>query len=133
MSTGLEPLPPYPVFSRAKKESHPALIITLIIVAVLVFLTCLIIYAVFRNRAGVVISRCEPGLCVVTISSGEKICPATTSDQLTYNPAFQDCTSANYCQSSRVPCSVLTGGTLNCNGVCGVGNNQCNCLPSPTV
>lgn len=124
----LEPLPPYPAFSREIKRSNAALIITLIIVAVLFIVVALIVYLVFKTRAAIVINRCEPGLCVVTLANGEKRCPNTNDEQLSYTIAFEDCTSRNYCQSSKAPCAVLAGGVLDCHGVCGAGNDQCNCL-----
>jgi hypothetical protein len=128
----LEPLPPYPVFSREPQRNNGLLIITLIIVTIIFAAICLVVYAVFRNRDTVLVTRCEPGLCVVTLATGEKRCPNNDTEQLTYSTIFEDCTSGNYCQSERAPCAVLAGGVLNCKGVCGGGNELCRCEAAPS-
>jgi len=128
----IEPWPQYPVFTRKARQNNSWLIIIIIIVVILAIVTCIVLYAVFRNTAYSSVGRCEPGLCVITLATGVKQCPTSTTEQLTYNIVYQDCTSANYCQSTKNPCSVLIDGSLNCSGVCGEGNPQCNCQAAPT-
>lgn len=128
----MEPIPRYPVFERVPRRDNSVLIITMIIVTILIAAIAIVVYAVFRNRDTVAVSRCEPGLCVVELATGVKRCPESLTDRLIYNNIFEDCTSANYCQSSQAPCAVLAGGVLDCTGVCGVGNEQCNCEKAPT-
>lgn len=127
----VEVLPRYPVFERKAKQSNNAIVITMIIVVILVIVTAIIVYAAFRNSLTAVKNVCEPGLCAVNISTGQKRCPSSTTEQIEYDTVFEDCTSSNYCQSQRAPCAVQTNGTLNCRGVCGVGNNKCPCQPAP--
>lgn len=129
--SGVEIFPRYPVFERKPKKTNNALIITMIIVVVLIIVTSIIVYAAFRNNLTNVRNVCEPGLCVVNIGTGQKRCPSSTTEQLEYDVVFEDCTSSNFCQSQRAPCAVQTNGTLNCRGVCGVGNNKCSCQPAP--
>ena len=127
----VEPMPRYPVFERTPKKNDSVAIILIIIMVVMAIVIALIVYVIFRQGKGSVVNRCEPGLCVVTFSTGEKRCPTSNSEQLTYTPVFEDCTSANYCQSARSSCAVLAGGILNCNGYCGAGNDKCNCQKNP--
>ncbi len=126
-----EILPRYPVFERVPKKDYGGYIIILITITILVIVGSLILYGIYRNDSSRLISRCEAGLCAVNISTGVKRCPANSTDQLSYDLAFEDCTSRNYCQSRRASCSLLANGTLNCKGVCGAGNEQCNCIPPP--
>ena len=128
----MEPLPRYPVFDRVVKRDISGLTITLIIILILVITFAIVAYAIFRPTAQSSIAQCEPGLCAVNIGSGVKRCPATATGQVIYDLVFEDCTSRNYCQSKKAPCAVQPGGTLNCNGVCGTNNNECNCAPKPT-
>jgi len=127
-----EPLPRYPVFERAVKRDNTGIIIVLIIVVILIATMAIVIYAVFHNRPTKVVTRCEPGLCAITLATGIKRCPASNSEQLVYDQIFEDCTSRNYCQSQSAPCATLAGGILNCAGNCGTGNDQCNCAKAPT-
>lgn len=131
MSRRTEPFPEYPIFIRQVKPNNSWLIIIIIIVVLLVITACIVIYAIFRNTATSSIGRCEPGLCVITLATGVKNCPSSNTQQLTYDIVLQDCTSANYCQSTKAPCAVLAGGTLNCAGVCGPDNPSCNCQKKP--
>lgn len=126
-----EPLPRYPVFERVPQKNNYGLTIAMIIMVILVIVTCVIIYAIYGKGTGTVINQCEPGLCVIDLATGQKICPTSNTQQLTYTPVFQDCTSANYCQSRKAPCAVTASGTLNCNGYCGIGNDKCNCQAAP--
>lgn len=128
----VEPLPRYPVFERKVKTDNTGIIIVLIIVIVLIAAIAIVVYAVFHTRPSKIVTRCEPGLCVVTLATGVKRCPGSTTEQLIYDQIFEDCTSRNYCQSQQAPCSTLAGGILNCNGNCGPGNDQCNCAKAPT-
>jgi len=128
----LEPLPPSIAFERVKPGRFNFLVVTCIILVLLSIVAGLIAYAVLRNRSAVNITRCEPGLCVVNTNTGVKRCPSSDTERLTYSSLSEDCTSSNYCQSQKVPCAVLAGGTLNCGGNCGVGNNTCNCQKAPT-
>lgn len=132
MSRQIEPWPQYSILVRQVKPNNGWLIIIIIIIVILVITTCVVLYGVFRNTAFTSIGRCEPGLCVITLATGVKQCPSSDTQQLTYDIVYQDCTSANYCQSKKNPCSVLVSGALDCRGVCGVGNPQCNCQAAPT-
>jgi len=125
-----EPLPWYPVFERVQPKDNSLYIIIIVIVVILVIVAAIIIYNVFRPGSNT-IGRCEPGLCVVDLGTGEKRCPDTDTEQLTYNIVFEDCTSSNYCQSLKAKCAVLGGGILDCDGVCGPGNEQCRCVKRP--
>lgn len=126
-----QPLPRYPVFERVVQRDRSIYIIILIVVIVIFAITALVVYLAYRDANAVLVTRCEPGLCVVNLTTGEKRCPATLTDQLTYDQVFEDCTSGNYCQSDRAPCSILANGTLNCRGVCGTGNTLCRCQKAP--
>lgn len=131
MSRAPEPLPPYPVFERTVKTDRSGYIIVLIVITIVVLIASVILYLIYRARDTVQITRCEPGLCVVNLTTGQKRCPASATEQLSYDQIFEGCTSGNYCQSDRAPCSVLAGGVLNCRGVCGPGNDLCNCQKAP--
>jgi len=131
MSNKYEVLPPYPVFDRVPRRDKSIYIIILIILVIMIALACLILYNIYRNRDTIQITRCPAGLCVVNLSSGVKRCPNSLTEQLSYDQVFEDCSSSNYCQSDRAPCSVRAGGTLSCDGVCGAGNDNCNCAPRP--
>lgn len=125
-----EPFPYYPVFERVRPKDNSIWIIIIIIMVILSIVAAIIIYNISKPGSNTV-GRCPAGICVVDIGSGKKTCPSDDSIRLTYNIAFQDCTSGNYCQSKRAPCAVLAGGILNCDGVCGDGNNECSCVPRP--
>ena len=127
-----EAMPRYPIFERVPKKNESGVIILIIIMVVMAIVIAIIVYVIFRPGTGTVVNRCEPGLCVITLATGVKTCPSDNTTQLAYNTVFQDCTSANYCQSARALCGALAGGILNCDGACGVGNNQCNCQAAPT-
>ncbi len=128
----MEPFPRYPVFDRVAKQNVDAIIIAMIIILIIVIAFAVVAYSIYRPTAQSSIAQCEPGLCAVNIGTGVKRCPAANTGQVIYDAVFEDCTSKNYCQSTKAPCAVLPGGTLNCNGVCGPNNDECNCAPEPT-
>jgi|SRR5579885_130730 len=117
----------YPVFDRQVKKDNSAIIIIIIIIVILVIVLAVNAYAIFRPQSSLGAGQCEVGLCAVSFATGVKRCPSTATGQVQYNIGFEDCTSANYCQSPKAPCAVLKNGTLDCTGVCGTGNPQCNC------
>jgi hypothetical protein len=126
-----EPLPAYPVFIRKPEKSNAGLIITLIIITIMAIVIAVIIYQVFKVRNTRTIARCEHGLCVINLLTGEKRGKDSETERLAYLQGTEDCTSKSYCQSNRAPCAVLAGGVLDCDGVCGPGNPQCRCEKSP--
>lgn len=121
----------YPVFERIPKKENAWFIIILISLVVIAIVVGIVIYAIYRPESTAIIGRCEPGLCVVNIASGRKTCPASTTERLEYDIVFETCSSASYCQAPEVPCAVLANGTLDCDGICGSGNSECNCNPRP--
>ena len=127
----VEPFPRYPAFERVVKRDNSFYYIMFIVIIVLVLITAIVVYSIFRNRTFRNIYRCEPGLCVVNLDTGDKRCPTTNDEMLVYDFVFEDCTSKDYCQSAKAPCAVLGNGTLNCDGDCGTGNQQCKCQKSP--
>jgi hypothetical protein len=130
--SNLEPLPPNPVFERVVKPNYSLYIILMVVIVMIVILAAVVVYAVFGKPRATAVNKCEPGLCAVTLATGVKRCPPDNSTQLAYDPIFEDCTSANYCQSPKAPCAVnVSNGTLNCGGFCGTGNNTCNCQKAP--
>ncbi len=126
-----ESLPRYPVFDRVPKRDNTVLIIIIIIIIILAIAVAIVVYAVRRPVSTTTTGRCEPGLCVVNLGTGLKTCPTSDSEQLLYDIVFEVCTSRSYCQDSKAPCAVLAGGILNCDGLCGIGNPQCRCIPRP--
>lgn len=126
-----ESLPKYPIFERVVKRDNSIYIIILIVITILVAVGAFILYLIYRNRDTRQITRCEPGLCVINLTTGEKRCPASLTEQMSYDQVFEDCTSSNYCQSEKNSCAVLANGTLNCRGVCGAGNEKCRCQKPP--
>lgn len=124
-------IPRYPVFTRAQLKDNSIWIIMLIVLVIMFITAAVIFYASFRKRGFNSISRCEPGLCVVTYSTGTKLCPDSLTERLTFRAGLQGCSSSNYCQDEKAPCAVLPGGVLNCNGVCGTGNDNCACQAIP--
>jgi hypothetical protein len=122
----------YPTFERKAKQDNNALIIITVILVIIVIIGAIIVYAVFRPVNALGSGICEPGVCACSVATGVKRCPANSTSQVTYNIAFEVCTSENFCQDTRLPCAVLKDGTLNCLGNCGDGNSGCRCAKSPT-
>jgi len=122
----------YPVFDRKPKKDNSGYIIVMIIIIIVAIALGIVVYAIYRPTSETALAQCLPGVCAVNLGSGVKRCPASNSASVTYDIVFEACTSGNYCQSTKAPCAVKIGGTLDCNGVCGPGNDQCNCDPHPT-
>ena len=131
MSRVILPVPANPVFVREPKTSYAWPVIILVTLIVISIVAALIVYSIFRNRAAKNINRCEPGLCVIRYDTGLKRCPNSPNERLVFNPVFEGCTSGNYCQADAARCAVLPGGVLDCDGVCGVGNERCRCEDAP--
>lgn len=125
------PVPHYPVFIKKLKPNYTFWIIIMTIIVIFTIVAAIIAYGIFRNRDTILIRRCEPGLCTVNTISGAKRCPNDLTTRLIYTPGLESCTSKNYCQSQLNPCAVLPGGILDCDGVCGPGNDECNCQKAP--
>jgi hypothetical protein len=121
----------YPVFDRQLKRDNSWITIMIIVIIILVIALAINIYAIFRPQSQLASASCSPGLCAVNFATGDKRCPSTATGVVQFNQGFEDCTSANYCQSSKAPCAVLQDGSLNCNGVCGANNTQCRCAAKP--
>lgn len=125
------PLRPNPVFLREKYPIYSWTVIIFVSLIILAIVTAIIVYAILRTRRSKNINRCEPGLCAFRYDNGIKRCPSNPNERLPYSPVFEGCTSRNYCQDERAPCAVLAGGVLNCDGVCGAGNEACLCEEAP--
>jgi hypothetical protein len=125
----------YPTFNRMIKRDNTWITIMIIVIIVLVITLAINLYAIFRGQSLIAAGTCSAGLCAVSIATGVKRCPSTSTGVVQYNIGFEDCTSQNYCQSPLLPCAVLQNGNLNCNGNCGSGNNLCRCakIPSSTT
>jgi len=109
--------------------------IVLAAVVVLVVLTFAFIFWQVNIDAhpAEIINVCNPGLCKFSTLSGIKTCPPNNTDQLRFQPGAEFCTSKNYCQWRNYTCAVQLDQTLNCAGVCGVGNEECRCIQDPSV
>jgi len=128
----MDRLPQYPVFERVIQKDNTMIIILIIMIIVFVIAIAIVIYSIRREAETRVVGRCEPGLCAVNLETGIKRCPVGNFEQVEYNRALETCSSKNYCQDAqRAPCAVLAGGILNCDGVCGPGNDECPCVQAP--
>lgn len=130
-SNDVVPLHPNPVFLREKTPVYSWTVIIFVTLIVIAILAAVTIYAILRARRVRNVNRCEAGLCAFRYDTGEKRCPSSEIERLTFNPIFEGCSSGNYCQDERAPCAVLPGGVLNCDGVCGSGNQECACVEAP--
>ena len=82
-----------------------------------------------ESNAPEVNQRCAPGLCAFSSITGVKRCPTPGSTEgLAIDLGLEFCTTRDYCQNSNYPCAVQPDQTLNCDGVCGEGNEGCRCV-----
>lgn len=111
------------------RSSGRSLIAAIIVIAVVAAI-CYFVYILYsRANEDIVIQRCPVGLCKFDVITGEKRCPASAATegiQIDFGKEF--CTSRNYCQNVNFPCALQLDGTVDCSGICGLGNNGCKCL-----
>lgn len=117
-----------------KVTDDTGFIVLAILLVFVVFIFMFIFYSI-KNDANApdVINRCGVGLCAFDIITGIKRCPepgATVG--LRIAAGAEKCTTRDYCQSSGFTCAVQLDQSLNCDGVCGPGNEKCRCIADPT-
>ena len=123
----------YPVYRRIPMRDDTWYVIIMIVIIVIVLVVGFVVYIVLRGNTSETRGLCLPGVCVFSKIDGTKRCPTLPTERLDYNIGLEGCTSASYCQEDPYTCAVIVSqGTLNADGVCGQGNNNCPCIRCPT-
>lgn len=109
-------------------------VIAVVVIILVIFTVWMIVLLSQESNAPIVNQRCSPGLCAFSAITGIKRCPVPSDTQgLIIDLGLEFCTTEDYCQNNNYPCAVQVDQTLNCEGVCGVGNPSCRCVPNPGV
>lgn len=117
---------------KLKTDPNAWLVIAIALIIIIIFFAWVIVVVLNDANATIVENTCAPGLCAHDIFLGEKRCPSSSSEQLVINPAVEKCTTRNFCQARNYTCALQPDQSVNCNGVCGAGNEECRCTRNPS-
>lgn len=124
--------PPVPTQTVVLPGDNTADYILVAISLILLILFWVWVMYVLRDNPPVsqVYFQCPLGMCATNIYNGEKRCPVSSTDSVTYDASYETCNSRYTCESSLTPYALSTDGSTNSLGVCDT-LNICRCLRYP--
>lgn len=108
------------------------IVTSIILLAFFIYLSYAIFLGMFKSqlRKSELAFFCDPGLCAVDNSTGEKMCPDNPDQSQPYNPLTQVCSTKYGCSNSTFSYAILSDGSTDSFGVCNK-NIACRCSNSP--
>lgn len=108
------------------------IISSIIILIFFIYLSYSVILGMFQSqqRKSNLTFFCDPGLCAIDTSTGEKFCPDDITGTQQYNPSTQVCSNKYGCSSPAYRYAILSDGSTDIFGNCEEGV-ACRCTNTP--